>query len=137
MRTHSFAHFTYGKALHLENGEPSIERPKCLHTRAHNIAEAFNKYEIWKSKELVHKRPRKARLIGSPARCASIRCFRQTLQHAPPARVSRSSRVLALRGTRTRLVRHSLSHPVLVGCSARAARSRRFVPAMSSGFRPD
>src|SRR5205823_9861585 len=33
MRTHSFAHFTYGKAPHLGNGEPSIERPKCLHRR--------------------------------------------------------------------------------------------------------
>src|SRR5216117_1526595 len=47
MRTHSFAHFTYGKELHPENGEPSIERPNRLQGQANDIiAEAFNKQEI-------------------------------------------------------------------------------------------
>src|SRR5205823_7715169 len=128
MRTHFFAHFTYGKALRLGNGEPSIERPKCLDARAHNIiAEAFNKQKIWKSKEMVHRRPPKVRLIGSQARCASIRCFRHTLQHAPPVRASRSSPARAPRGTRIRWARRSLSQAVAAGRNARAASSRKFV----------
>ena len=39
------------------------------------------------------------------------------------------------RGTRTRSGRRWLSLPASDGCSARADRSRRSAPAMSSGFR--
>jgi quercetin dioxygenase-like cupin family protein len=38
---------------------------------------------IWKSKELVHNRPAKDHLNGSPVLCALIRYFRHPLRHAP------------------------------------------------------
>ena len=92
MRTHSFARFTYGKELHPENGEPSIERPNRLHGRAHDIiAEAFNKQEIKMKQEHDESRRQfiqKSAVFGTGmilARPASQRLFAQGNQLADPA----------------------------------------------------
>ena len=79
----------------------SVSRKTRTNDRPLSAGYRFHR-NAWKSKEVAHNRPAKDRLIGLPARCASIRYWKRRNRHASVAPVSRLSRELAQPGTRIR-----------------------------------
>lgn len=75
------------------------------------------------------------RRITSPGRSACPRSIRPMRLHGLAARPSPSPRARARPGIPTLSDRHSTSSPARAGCRRKAGRSRKSVPAMSSGFR--